>query len=120
MRKEIDPPVQAPELLQGADGKSTRVRPYSCKVDVWSAGAIVYCLLGRRPPFAYASGNTAVLIEKIREGAVKFPAKEWKERNPSARELIETMMSVHPDDRPAMKEARQLDWIYQDSDNIPT
>ena len=70
---------------------------YSCKVDVWSAGAVMYCILSARPPFQGAAGDEGMarMVDKIMRGDYCFPASEWEDVSLAAMQCIGAMLQVY-------------------------
>ena len=58
---------------QGGGGKST----YGAECDLWSAGVILFILLGGYPPFY--DENEPRLFEKIRKAKYDFSDPVWKD-----------------------------------------
>jgi len=87
-RPEIcgSPTYMAPEMLKG--------QHYTEKVDIWSAGVIVYILLGGYPPF-YAESQTE-LFNLIKKGVYHFHKERWSHISSSARNLIKKMLEPNP------------------------
>ena len=69
----------APEvcaLLDAPRGRHGSRNPYGSKCDVWSAGVIVYILIGGYPPFY--DDNRKKLFAAIQRGEYKFHKKYWE------------------------------------------
>lgn len=64
------PQYVAPEVIQGTPGLV-----YGPGVDMWSAGVVLYILLGGYPPFW--SDSEPALFEQIRRGAFNFDDAVW-------------------------------------------
>ncbi|KAK9050292.1 hypothetical protein SSX86_030738 [Deinandra increscens subsp. villosa] len=72
----------APEILSG--------REYNEKVDVWSAGVILYIMLAGVPPFY---GETAAeTFEAVVRGSLRFPTKIFRSVSPEAKDLVRKML----------------------------
>ncbi|KAH9289569.1 hypothetical protein KI387_033686, partial [Taxus chinensis] len=79
----------APEVLQGKE--------YEEKVDVWSAGVILYIMLSGNPPF---NGETPQQIfEAVLCGRLRFPSDPWVSISHSAKDLIRRMLCRDVDRR---------------------
>ena len=73
----------APEILAG--------REYSEKVDVWSAGVVLYVMLAGFPPFY---GDSAVeIFEAVIRGNLRFPSRVFHSVSPAAKDLLRRMIS---------------------------
>jgi len=72
----------APEVLAGKD--------YNEKVDVWSAGVILYIMLGGVPPF---SGETVEeTFHAVLRANLRFPTRIFRSVSPQAKDLIRKML----------------------------
>lgn len=72
----------APEVLMGRD--------YNEKVDVWSAGVILYIMLSGVPPFF---GETPTeTFEAVLRGNLRFPPKYFRSVSPEAKDLLRKMI----------------------------
>lgn len=79
----------APEVVAG--------REYNEKVDVWSAGVMMYVMLSGMVPFY---GETAVeIFEKVVRGNVRFPTAVFRDVSPAAKDLMRRMLSKDVDRR---------------------
>ena len=95
--KSGSPGYMAPEILRNKD--------YGSKIDVFSAGAILFILLHGYPPFA---GNSLMsVLDKNKKCIVSVS----KKLSNSARDLIMIMMQPSPDLRPSAKEILEHPWF---------
>jgi len=83
--------------------------PYGTKVDMWSAGVIIFILLGGYPPFACADQNA--LYEMIKTGNYEFEEDYWGHVSAEAKDLIASLLTVDPNKRLSATEALQHEWI---------
>ncbi|KAL6192065.1 hypothetical protein ACLB2K_038452 [Fragaria x ananassa] len=72
----------APEVLAG--------REYGEKVDVWSAGVVLYIMLAGFPPFYGES--SAEIFEAVQRANLRFPASVFQSVSPSVKELLRRML----------------------------
>ncbi|KAF3780602.1 Phosphoenolpyruvate carboxylase kinase 1 [Nymphaea thermarum] len=72
----------APEVLWG--------REYNEKVDVWSAGVILYVLISGIPPF-YGE-TTGEIFESVLRANLRFPSRIFHSVSPAAKDLIRKML----------------------------
>lgn len=72
----------APEVLMGRD--------YNEKVDVWSAGVILYVMLSGALPFYGESA--AEIFEAVLRGNLRFPPRTFRNISPSAKDLLRKMI----------------------------
>lgn len=72
----------APEVLLG--------REYTEKVDVWSAGVILYIMLAGVPPFYGESPEET--FEAVLRGNLRFPTRLFRSVSPEAKDLLRKML----------------------------
>ncbi|XP_027366470.1 phosphoenolpyruvate carboxylase kinase 1-like [Abrus precatorius] len=76
------PHYVAPEVLAGRD--------YTEKVDVWSAGVILYEMLAGFPPFR---GDSPVeIFEAVLRANLRFPSRVFCSVSPAAKDLLRRML----------------------------
>jgi calcium/calmodulin-dependent protein kinase I len=73
----------APEVISG--------RRYSEKVDVWSAGVVIYMLLSGTAPFDGESAGD--IFEAVLRANLRFPTKIFGWVSPMAKDLLRRMLS---------------------------
>lgn len=93
----------APEMLQGEE--------YSEKIDMWSAGVILYVLLSGVPPFWKATEQET--FKAIQEGDLSFPPDPWGGISSPAKDLITHMICLDADARLTPVQALKHPWIMQ-------
>lgn len=72
----------APEVVMG--------REYGEKVDVWSAGVVLYTMLAGIPPFY---GETAAeIFEAVLRTNLRFPTRIFRSVSPAAKDLLRKMI----------------------------
>lgn len=72
----------APEVVAGRD--------YNEKVDVWSAGVILYIMLAGIPPF-YGDSATEI-FEAVIRGNLRFPTRNFHSVTPAVKDLLRRML----------------------------
>ncbi len=77
----------APEIIEGG-------QPYTEKVDIWSAGCVLYFMVTGQMPFEHA--NVAKLHQKIMKAEVDY---EKLSGNEKLKQLILMMLQVNPEER---------------------
>jgi serine/threonine protein kinase len=95
------PQYVAPELYTNDDG-------YDERCDLWSAGIVMYVLLGGYAPF---EAPTLELPALITEGYVEFHPRYWGDVPKPPKELIDSLLQVDPDDRATIAEALDSEWL---------
>jgi len=108
------PDYLAPEICRLLDLKNIpkEKRPcYDTKCDIWSAGVIVYILLGGYPPFF--DDNRPRLFKKIKAGKFEFHKQYWADISSEAKDLISLMLTVDYRKRPSAKQLLQHPWLGQ-------
>ncbi|EGW34733.1 uncharacterized protein SPAPADRAFT_63966 [Spathaspora passalidarum NRRL Y-27907] len=91
----------APEVL---GGKHTG---HSFEVDIWAIGIMMYALLVGKPPFQ--AKDVEVIYERIKKTEYYFP--EDKPISPSAKTLIQDLLSLNPLNRPTIDEILNYEWF---------
>jgi serine/threonine protein kinase len=89
------PAFVAPEIIVG--------NPYKEQVDMWSAGCLLYMLIGGYPPFQDESHRG--LFRKIRAADFTFHDKYWSNVSVHAKKLISQLLTVDPSFRLTAKQA---------------
>ncbi|EYU19883.1 hypothetical protein ABFS82_06G078700 [Erythranthe guttata] len=91
----------APEVLTGGE--------YDEKVDVWSAGVILYIMLAGVPPF-YGDGP-AETFEAVLRGNLRFPTKLFRSVSPEAKDLLRKMMCRDVSRRLSAEQVLRHPWM---------
>ena len=94
-------PYAAPEVILRKN--------YDEKVDVWSAGIILYALSFAKLPFNGEDSKT--LIKKIMESEITFP----EDANPLLKDLICKLLNKNPEQRISIDEIENHKWFKFDS-----
>eukprot|EP00931_Biecheleriopsis_adriatica_P063636 TRINITY_DN3857_c0_g2_i1.p1 TRINITY_DN3857_c0_g2~~TRINITY_DN3857_c0_g2_i1.p1 ORF type:complete len:489 (-),score=150.85 TRINITY_DN3857_c0_g2_i1:44-1510(-) len=92
----------APQVLAGK---------YDHQADMWSLGVIMYVMLCGYPPF-YGDTDEEVL-EKVRNGQLKFEKSDWKKVSADAQTLIKNLLKMNPTDRFTAQQALNDTWITE-------
>mmetsp|Transcript_23725 Transcript_23725/g.23499 ORF Transcript_23725/g.23499 Transcript_23725/m.23499 type:complete len:356 (-) Transcript_23725:21-1088(-) len=95
------PGYVAPEIL--------RKIPYDLKVDVFSAGIILFILLSGRSPFS--TGSPKETLVKNRDCFINFSDKYWGNISRQAINVVIKLTQASPLLRPSAKEALSYDWF---------
>ena len=98
------PQYVAPEIICGIDKNV-----YTIAVDMWSAGVILFILLGGYPPF-YAKSD-AVLFDLIRHGRWGFDDPVWRSVSKSAKNLVAQLLVVDPERRLTAEQTLNHPWM---------
>ncbi|EXB93181.1 Phosphoenolpyruvate carboxylase kinase 1 [Morus notabilis] len=91
----------APEVLLGKE--------YNEKVDVWSAGVILYVMLAGIPPF-YGESATEI-FEAVLRGNLRFPTRVFRSVSPAAKDLLRKMICRDVSRRLTADQALRHPWI---------
>ncbi|XP_042515920.1 phosphoenolpyruvate carboxylase kinase 1-like [Macadamia integrifolia] len=91
----------APEVLSGRD--------YNEKVDVWSAGVIMYIMLCGIPPFY--GNSVAEIFEAVLRGNLRFPTRNVFSVSPAAKDLLRKMLSKDVSKRFSAEQVLGHPWI---------
>ncbi|KAJ0078917.1 hypothetical protein Patl1_23184 [Pistacia atlantica] len=91
----------APEVVMGME--------YNEKVDVWSAGVVLYTMLAGIPPFY---GETAAeIFEAVVRGNLRFPTRIFRSVSPAAKDLLRKMICRDVSRRFSAEQALRHPWI---------
>ncbi|XP_010262311.1 PREDICTED: phosphoenolpyruvate carboxylase kinase 1-like [Nelumbo nucifera] len=91
----------APEVLSGRD--------YNEKVDVWSAGVIMYIMLAGIPPF-YGESATEI-FEAVLRANLRFPTRIFHSVSPAAKDLLRRMLCKDVSRRFSAEQVLRHPWI---------
>lgn len=97
------PTYVAPEILAELG--------YNVKVDVWSAGIIIYVLLCGFPPFMCMEDSQDQLFEQILRGRFAFPSPIWDNISYSAKALIQGLLNLDVEERFSADQMLDYHWI---------
>ncbi|KAF2100119.1 Pkinase-domain-containing protein [Rhizodiscina lignyota] len=101
------PAYMAPELV----GKERR--HYTCAVDIWAAGVVLYVSLCGFPPFSdelYSPSFPFKMREQIQLGQFTFTSPYWDTISNAAVDLVGRMLTVDPDLRPTIEDCLAHPW----------
>ncbi|GAB2287447.1 hypothetical protein Dimus_021824 [Dionaea muscipula] len=91
----------APEVLSGRD--------YNEKVDVWSAGVILYIMLGGVPPFI---GNAVEeTFQAVLRANLRFPTMTFRSVSPAAKDLLRKMLCKEVCRRFSAQQVLRHPWV---------
>mmetsp|Transcript_64686 Transcript_64686/g.189243 ORF Transcript_64686/g.189243 Transcript_64686/m.189243 type:complete len:698 (-) Transcript_64686:203-2296(-) len=83
-------------------------RRYGLKVDIWSAGAVLFSAL--RAALPVNAANDHLLVQMARQGKVVFD-KGWQAISEESRSAVEHLMVVDDCKRPTASEALEHPWL---------
>lgn len=100
----------APEVLLG--------REYNEKVDVWSAGVVLYVMLAGIPPFY---GETVEeIFEAVLRGNLRFPPRLFRGVSKEAKDLLRKMICRDVSRRISAEQALRHPWILSGGELMDT
>ncbi|MCE3049964.1 Phosphoenolpyruvate carboxylase kinase 1 [Datura stramonium] len=91
----------APEVLAGRD--------YNEKVDIWSAGVILYIMLAGIPPFY--GDSTEEIFEAVLRANLRFPTRIFHSVSPAVKDLLRGMLCKDVSRRFSAEQVLQHPWI---------
>lgn len=90
----------APEVLK---------RKYGPECDIWSAGVILFILLGGLPPFW--GENEKAIFDAVLKGDLDFDEDPWPKISASAKDLVKKLLVKDVSKRMSIKEALEHPWL---------
>lgn len=99
------PGYVAPEILEAKKNGG-----YENKVDMFSAGVLLYILLCGYEPFSHAESEKELISENTK-AIVEYPKADWTSVSVEGRDLVEKMLERDPSKRIEPKKALQHPWI---------
>ncbi|KAJ5296971.1 isocitrate lyase [Penicillium atrosanguineum] len=90
---------------------------YTTGVDMWALGCLLYTMLGGFPPFF--DEDFQAMARKVLRGEYEFASPNWDPISEEAKDLINGLLAVHPEERLNIKEFLAHPWIRQNSDSKP-
>lgn len=95
------PEFAAPEMMSIARYGHVRGVPdsthYSCQVDNWAAGCVLYTMISAATPFSSEGrSNVPVMIDCIIKGKYAFTSSVWNSVTPETKDLIKALILVDP------------------------
>jgi len=109
-----------PEQKRGIVGTLLYMAPeifstnYSTKVDLWSAGVLLYIILTGKPPFKQAQSTGVCPNKQVANGSavkVALDSEEIANAPPPAMELLKGLMVVDPSQRFSADAALEVAWL---------
>jgi calcium/calmodulin-dependent protein kinase I len=91
-------------------------QPYDQQSDMWSVGCIIYLLLSGNLPFMGRSQKE--LFRKIVSGKYEFKEEDWCDVSPDARDLVQKLLVLDPDERITSSQALRHKWMRASSDRL--
>jgi calcium-dependent protein kinase len=82
---------------------------YNEKIDIWSAGVIMYIMLSGSFPFK--GDNASQISEAIKLRKIDTTSGIWKKISPEAQDLLHKMLTIDPNSRISASEALNHNWI---------
>lgn len=98
------PSYVAPEILMK--------HQYGVKCDVWSTGVLAFVLMGGYQPFH--GKNEDEIKNLIVKGDFNFDDKYWSHISDAAKDFIDDLLVVDPDDRAEAEDLMSHSWFSED------
>lgn len=89
---------------------------YTSKVDIWSAGVLLYILMSGTVPFI--DDNQEQLFRKIAKGKYVLDGEDWDHVSDHAKLMIRSIMQKDPARRLSAAQALKLPWVSRPRDEL--
>jgi len=96
----------APEVI--------RREAYGCKVDVFSAGIVLYFTFAGGTPFFQAGDSVQDVLRKTLSSPLDLDRNAWMEASNSCRSMVRLLTRRQPQHRCSAEEALQHDWLHNE------
>lgn len=93
----------APEVI--------RREAYGCKVDVFSAGVVLYFTFAGSAPFFQAGDSVQDVLRKTLSNPLDLERNAWAEASDSCRSVVRLLTRRQPQHRCSAEEALQHEWL---------
>lgn len=90
---------------------------YGKEVDMWSAGVLLFVMLGGYPPF-YDEDN-AKLLMAVQEGEYDYPSPYWDGITLTCKDLIDKLLVIDPASRFTAQQALDHSWLSETNQLLP-
>jgi len=91
-------------------------QPYDQQSDMWSVGCIIFLLLSGNLPFMGRSQKE--LFRKIVSGKFEFKEADWSDVSPDAKDLVQKLLALDPDERLTSSQALRHKWMKASGDRL--
>jgi len=91
-------------------------QPYDQQSDMWSVGCIIFLLLSGNLPFMGRSQKE--LFRKIVSGKFEFKEADWSDVSPDAKDLVQKLLVLDPDERFTSSQALRHKWMKASGDRL--
>jgi len=91
-------------------------QPYDQQSDMWSVGCIIFLLLSGNLPFMGRSQKE--LFRKIVSGKYEFKDVDWSGISPEAKDLVQKLLVLDPDERITSSQALRHKWMKASGDRL--
>lgn len=91
-------------------------QPYDQQSDMWSVGCIIFLLLSGNLPFMGRSQKE--LFRKIVSGKYEFKEADWANVSPDAKDLVQKLLVLNPDERITSSQALRHKWMKASGDRL--
>jgi calcium/calmodulin-dependent protein kinase I len=91
-------------------------QPYDQQSDMWSVGCIIFLLLSGNLPFMGKSQKD--LFRKIVSGKFEFDEEEWCDVSTDAKDLVQKLLVLDPDERLTSSQALKHQWMKASAERL--